>query len=171
MVPQKGFDILLKAFALLKSNVQLRLGGDGPELNNYKMLARDLNIDKNITWLGQLNKEEALLEYQNCDAFVLASRHESMGVVFAEAMACGKPVIGTICGGPEEFIDDPIGYLVSIDDINSLQNAMENMMINHSRFDPGIIRSKFETRFCSRVVASGIRKVYDEVIGTHKVEN
>ncbi len=164
MVDQKGIDILLKAFALLKSKVKLRIGGDGPELNKYKNLAKDLNIDHHIAWLGQLKKEEALSEYQNCDAFVLPSRHESMGVVFAEAMACGKPVIGTICGGPEEFIDDSIGYLVRIEDINNLKNAMENMLDQYSKFDPVLIRSKFESHFSSRVVASKIRKVYDEVI-------
>lgn len=164
MVPQKGIDILLKAFASMHSKAQLRIGGDGPHLNEYRRLARDLKIDHKIIWLGQLDKNQALKEYQNCDAFVLPSRHESMGVVFAEAMACGKPSIATICGGPEEFIDDSVGYLASPEDVAGLQESMEKMLSNFSLFDPGLIRRKFEERFSSRVVTLKIREVYERVI-------
>ncbi|MCK5210988.1 MAG: glycosyltransferase, partial [Cyclobacteriaceae bacterium] len=112
MVPQKGIDILLKAFSQLKNGAVLRIGGDGKYLNTYKNLTGKLQIEDKIEWLGELDRKQTLHEFQNCDAFVLPSRHESMGVVFAEAMACGKPVIGTICGGPEEFINESNGYLI-----------------------------------------------------------
>ena len=167
MVPQKGIDILLKAFARVQSNAQLRIGGDGPYLNEYKRLARDLKIDHIVKWLGRLDKNQALMEYQNCDSFVLPSRHESMGVVFAEAMACGKPVIATICGGPEEFIDDTVGYLVQTEDVESLQNSLEEMGKNHSRFDQRLIRRKFEERFSANVVTLKIRDVYEQVFKNH----
>jgi glycosyltransferase involved in cell wall biosynthesis len=164
MVPQKGIDILLKAFASQEFEVQLRIGGNGPFLNSYKKLSKDLGIDHKIVWLGQLDKAGALREFQNCDAFVLPSRHESMGVVFAEAMACGKPVIGTMCGGPEEFIDGSTGYLVAIEDVKGLVNSLKNMMINRRNFNAKLIREKFEERFSSRVVAENIFGIYRDVV-------
>ncbi len=168
MVPQKGIDILLQAISRLKSDAKFRIGGDGPELKKYKQLAKELNIDEKIVWLGRLDKHQALIEYQNCDAFVLPSRHESMGVVFTEAMACGKPVIATICGGPEEFIDDSIGYMVKNENVDALVKAMERMIENHSNFNSRAIRKKFEDQFSSSVVTRKLRDVYEEVIKLHQ---
>ncbi len=164
MEPQKGTDILLKAFAQSNINANLRIGGDGAYLQEYKQLAIDLSIDQLITWLGELDKKTALIEYQKCDAFVLPSRHESMGVVFVEAMACGKPVIGTLCGGPEEFINETNGMLVPVEDVPSLADAMENMIKNHHLFNPQIIRRQVEQRFSSKVVCRQLRDIYEQVI-------
>ena len=168
MVPQKGFDILIKAFAKIKSKAKLRIGGDGENLSNYKQLSQSLGLECKIDWLGELDKNSARIEFQNCDAFVLPSRHESMGVVFAEAMACGKPVIGTICGGPEEFINESNGYLVTPGDEKELAIAMEKMIKNHRHFDSTTIRNQFEKRFSSAVVCRQIMEVYTNVIQFHK---
>jgi glycosyltransferase involved in cell wall biosynthesis len=164
LVPQKGIDILLEAFARSKVDAELRIGGDGPQAGQYKKLASDLKLDDKVCWLGALHKNQALAAYQSCDAFVLASRHESMGVVFAEAMACGKPVIGTICGGPEEFIDEKTGYLVPREHTRALAGAIKNMTFNCGKFNPIGIRQHFLDRFSSPVVGRQIRAVYDAAI-------
>ena len=164
IVPQKGIDILLHAFAKLKEDAQLKIGGDGEYVKQYQKLAKSLNIEQKVRWLGRLDRTSALKEYQCCDAFVLPSRHESMGVVFAEAMACGKPVIGTVCGGPEEFINASNGIIVPPEDISALVGAMGKMITNYHVFDPKKIRAQFEERFSSKVVCSQIRNVYEEVV-------
>ena len=51
-------------------------------------------------------------------------------------MACGKPVIGTICGGPEDFINGSNGYLVSPEDDDSLAITLEKMITNYQDFKP-----------------------------------
>jgi glycosyltransferase involved in cell wall biosynthesis len=164
MVPQKGIDILLKAFSLLNPEAVLRIGGDGPHLSTYKQIAVDLKISQNIHWLGRLDKSGVLDELQQCDAFVLPSRHESMGVVFAEAMACGKPVIATVCGGPEEFIDKSIGFLVTPENTVELANAMEKMINERQQFDSEVIRKKFVERFSARVVSQQISNIYRQLL-------
>jgi glycosyltransferase involved in cell wall biosynthesis len=164
LVPQKGMDILLEAFASSNVDAELRIGGDGPQAGLYRKLASDLKLDHKVVWLGELNKNQALKAYQGCDAFVLASRHESMGVVFAEAMACGKPVIATICGGPEEFIDETTGYLAPSENTVSLAEAIKKMVVNCGQFDPISIRQQFLDRFSSAVVTREIRSVYDAVL-------
>ena len=168
MVPQKGIDILLKAFSALKTRAVLRIGGDGEYLHTYKNLAKKLQIEDKIEWLGELNRKQALHEFQHCDAFVLPSRHESMGVVFAEAMACGKPVIGTICGGPEEFINESNGYLIEPENENMLAEAMENMIQNHNRFDSEYIRQQCSSRFSPEVICRQIMNVYQETLELYK---
>lgn len=168
MVPQKGFDILLHAFSKLKKSAILKIGGDGQYLSFYKNLAGELQIENKIEWLGELNRNQALHEFRNCDAFVLPSRHESMGVVFAEAMACGKPVIGTVCGGPEEFINNTNGYLIESENENMLIEAMENMIQNHDRFDAVQIKKQCADQFSSKVICKQITEVYHHVL---EIEN
>jgi len=164
MVPQKGIDVLIKAFSKMKSKAILRIGGNGESLDNYKNLAGELKIEDKIAWLGELDHKQALNEFNNCDTFVLPSRHESMGVVFAEAMACGKPVIGTICGGPEEFINDTNGYLIYSENELMLKESMEKMMQNHAQFDSEHIRKQCADQFSSKVICNKIMNLYQKVL-------
>lgn len=166
MVPQKGMDILLRAFANASLDALLRIGGDGSHAGQYKKLAIELGVDDKVTWLGELDKTKALSEYQQCDAFVLPSRHESMGVVFAEAMACGKPVIASICGGPEEFVNDDCGYLIAPENEQDLALAMQKMMKNHKSFIAEIIRNHFKSYFSKKGISKQIVDVYRVAIAT-----
>ena len=168
MVPQKGMDLLLTAFSKIDKEAILRIGGDGDFIHKYKRLATKLKIDHKVHWLAEIDKSRALTEYQSCDAFVLPSRHESMGVVFAEAMACGRPVIATICGGPEEFINADCGYLVEPENEKGLLQAMEKMMENLSLFDPSTIRKHFECRFSKQVVCKKIKDVYEFAVDSDR---
>jgi len=166
IVNQKGFDILLKAFArvLGKRNAKLRIGGDGEQKPNYLKKSKSLGINEHVSWLGCLNRYQALKEFQNCDAFVLASRHESMGIVFAEAMACGKPVICTRCGGPEFFVDHTAGFLVNPENEPELVESMIKMIDNFKDFNPHAIRGSFEEKFSIPKVADQIMEVYIEAL-------
>ncbi len=166
IVYQKGFDILLKAIArvLEKRNVILRIGGDGEQKPNYLKISETLGINEHVSWLGSLNRDQALKEFQNCDAFVLASRHESMGIVFAEAMACGKPVICTRCGGPEFIFDHDAGFLVNPENEPELVEAMIKMIDNSGNFNPAVIRNSFEKKFSVPKVADQIMEVYKDVL-------
>jgi glycosyltransferase involved in cell wall biosynthesis len=101
-----------------------------------------------------------------CDAFVLTSRHESFGVVYAEAIACGKPVIGTRCGGPEDIVTDQNGLLVPVGDVHAIAHALGVMIERARRMDTGAIRADFESRFSSRVVSRRYAELYAEAIGS-----
>lgn len=177
MTAQKGIDILLKAIKLIPPDkkIRFRIGGDGENLEAYKKLAIKLDIDKCINWLGNLNQAQVASEMQNCHAFVLPSRHESMGIVFAEAIACGKPVIGTSCGGPEEIINNTNGYLIlpensierhdreTHDRASLLANAIRKMIENYSQFDPKTIRADFLQRYSSKIITAQIMRMYEGV--------
>ncbi len=164
LVTQKGIDVLLHAFAELKSGSVLRIGGDGEKRAEYQRLAEQLGIDSHVSWLGELTREQAAFEFQQCDAFVLPSRHESMGLVFAEAMACGKPVIATRCGGPEEFIDDNTGIVIEKEDIDKLVQAMELMITKVGSFSGSGIRESCRKKFSSATICEKLMDQYKRVI-------
>lgn len=164
---QKGIDILLKAISKViqvNSNLEFVVGGSGSEFYNLTMQAEKLGIAKHVTWLGQLSREQARQQFQRCDAFVLPSRHESQGIVYTEAMACGKPSIGTICGGPEFLINEKNGMLVRPENVAELSRAMLWMLENHKRYNPEQIRKDFVERFSIKAFVSQLLPVYESIL-------
>ena len=173
-IPVKGIPYLLEAFRLLvnkSKRIRLRIGGYGSEIQNYKRLAQKLQINDHVEWLGALTREEALKEFQQCQSFVLSSLHESMGVVYTEAIACGKPVIGTRCGGPESIINEKNGLLAEPGDSNSLYQAMEYMLHHSQDYKQEEIREDFINRYSRKVVCKQIMEVYKEVTDAYSKNN
>jgi glycosyltransferase involved in cell wall biosynthesis len=165
LTPEKGVGDLLAAFARLDSGVEarLRLGGAGSHAAEFRALAKRLGVGSRVTWLGALGREAVRDEMRACDAFVLASRHESFGVVFAEAIACGKPVLGTRCGGPEDIVDETNGELVPVGDVPALTTALERFARRERLDDAAAIRSGFDARFSAVAVARRFGELYEQV--------
>lgn len=98
-----GIDYLIKAFAVVKKkveNVKLEIAGRGSQREYLEELAKDLDIDKDVNFLGYLSQEEVADTFNNCDIAVFPSCEiESFGVAAVEAQACGVPVVTTNVGG------------------------------------------------------------------------
>ena len=163
----KGFDILLRAIAKWDppiGEVEFVIAGEGPLKQELQMLTKQLKIERLIKWVGSVSRVEAPVYYQQSHAFVLASRAESFGVVFVEAMASGRPVIATRCGGPEDIVNDKNGTLVPLGDDSQLALALKNMKENYQQYNPDAIREDFMRKFSRRPVTGQIRRVYAEVL-------
>lgn len=164
MVPQKGIPDLLKAISLIKNpDIYFRIGGEGECKQQYQQLAEELGIAKRIKWLGSLNRTEAAKEFQQCHAFVLSSIHESMGVVYAEALACGKPIIATRSGGADYIVTKNNGLLTEVGNPLQLAEAMDAMRNTYSSYDPQAIREDFLARFSSAAISKQLYRLYEEV--------
>jgi glycosyltransferase involved in cell wall biosynthesis len=100
--------------------------------------------------------------YRAADAFVLASRHESFGVVVIEALASGIPAVVTRCGGPEEIVTPEVGELASPEDPDALADAMSRLA--HRRFDRSAIRRYFEETYAASAVVPRLERLYDDVL-------
>jgi glycosyltransferase involved in cell wall biosynthesis len=125
LTSDKGIHILLKTITLCLSkvpNLTLAIAGVGNELNNLKILAKSLGIENNVKFTGFIPNDELPIYYNASDLFICPTvRVESFGIVIAEAMACGKPVISSASGGTKYLIEDEIsGILVPPGDIDVL---------------------------------------------------
>jgi glycosyltransferase involved in cell wall biosynthesis len=164
---EKGIDLLLEAIARWnppKEKYEFRIGGGGKLLSYFKEMAKRLQIADRIVWLGTIPPNEAPQLYRDCHVFVMPSRFETFGVVFAEAIASGKPVIATRCGGPEDIVNSANGILVEVENIDALADAMKYMVSNWNSYDPRVIRQDFESRFSRKVVASQLFALYKQVL-------
>ncbi|MEQ9426687.1 MAG: glycosyltransferase [Cyclobacteriaceae bacterium] len=167
LVPQKGIDILLEAVALTKTKTSkafsLLIAGEGPEKAVLKDQTKKLELN-NVGWLGELNREQTREAIQRCSCFVLASRHETFGNVLTEAIACGKPIIATACGGPEDIVNDTNGLLAEAESPKELADRMFDMIESYGHYDSAAIRKDFEERFSSKVITPRIIDLYREVV-------
>ena len=166
LIPGKGFDLLLEAFARARAkreDIHLTVIGDGPEGPLLKALAQRLRVEESVGFTGRLSREEMSDIYRQADAFVLASRGETFGLVYIEAMAAGLPVIATACGGPEDFINNSNGIMVPVDDISVLTDAMMRMIDISDRFDSETIARFAVENFSPENIAGQITAVYKEL--------
>lgn len=165
--PNKGFDILLKAFSIVhkeKPEAKLILGGDGPERENLQKLAKILNIEEAVTFAGALPRENVRLLMAESACFVLSSHVETFGVVVIEALSQGTPVVATKCGGPESIIVSGDGILVEVADVNALAQAMKEVVENPELYDSESIRQRCLERFSEKAFTSRVMHIYKHCI-------
>lgn len=166
MTEKKGQIDLLQAFARKfkgNTNLQLRLGGDGIIRPHLEQLAEKLEIKNQVVFLGLLNREQVLEEMQACNAFVLSSHYETFGIVLTEALACGKPVIATACGGPECIVNKENGLLVPPKKPNKLGTAMLQLYHNIENYNSDIIRENCIQRFSPEAIVTQLTEVYSKL--------
>ena len=132
LVPQKGFDSLIQAFAIAFDNepVNLVILGEGPLRNDLQALADSLGLQAKFQMPGFVDNPWQIIA--QADMFVLPSYWEGHPLALLEAMALGMPVIATSCPfGPEEIIENYVdGRLVSVGDVNGLADAMVQLYKN-----------------------------------------
>lgn len=125
--PFKNPDILVKAFRELKTrNVPVRLfvAGGGEMLPSLQQMSKDLGVEDYIHWLGNVQDPKSVL--QASDMFLLVSTGEAFGLVLAEAMACGVPIVGTRSGSLPEVVDEgKTGLLVPPRNAEELATAIQ----------------------------------------------
>lgn len=163
---EKGFDTLIKSFSRKFKNKKARLiiGGDGSQREWLEDIAKSENIENQVTFVGALSRDEVSKYMNKCDAFVLASRYETFGVVYIEALASGKPVIGTFNGGAEDIINENVGILTEIDNVDKLSDAMEYIEKNYKKYNKESLRIYCTQKFSSNVIINKIINVYKEVM-------
>ncbi len=165
----KGIDYLLKAAGELRRHAQRSLEvvmvGDGKYQQPAKKLAMELGIDDAVAFVGKRPNTEVPLWINACDLLVLPSLSEGFGVVLIEAMACGKPVVATRCGGPEDIVTPETGILVPPGDYKALAEALQEVLSDQRRFDAQQIRRQAVAKYAYDSIASSIIGVYRDILG------
>lgn len=130
LIKRKNVESLLEAKKIANSDYYLVIVGDGPLFKKLNKKVVDENIH-DVIFAGSRNDVERIIP--SCDVLVLPSFSESFGLVLIEALACGKPVIGSNVGGITEIINDDVGLLVNPNKISSIARAIDNI-INDEEF-------------------------------------
>lgn len=122
----KGIDVMVRAMALLKAQgveATLKIAGDGPEMPQLTRLIIDEGVSDGVSFAGWI--EEPADYLHGLDLFVLPSRVEPFGLVVAESMAAGVPVVATDIDGPKEILQHgALGQLCAADDPEALAAAI-----------------------------------------------
>ena len=134
--PEKGFDLLIRAFGRLAGEFPdwgLVILGEGTRRGELESLVVELDLSERVQLPGVLDNPFPTLK--QADLFVLSSRSEGFGNVLVEAMACGLPVLATECwsrapGIVRHGVD---GILVAAEDVDALAAAMRDLMADEQR--------------------------------------
>lgn len=156
LVARKGIDDVIRSLPTLRAHhpdALYAVAGGGPDRARLEGLVAELGLGDAVRFLGRLEADELVPALRACDVFVTASRDdepdvEGFGIVFLEAGACGRPVVGTFAGGiPDAIVDGETGLLVPQADPTALAGALGRLLD-----DPALRR---------RLGAAGRRRVVE----------
>jgi glycosyltransferase involved in cell wall biosynthesis len=135
--PVKGQDVLVEAFARVAASLpdaELHLIGDGEEHAALEELVWKRDIERQVRFLGRLERDEVRDALAQASLFVLPSRSEGLPLALLEAMAVGVPVVATDVGGVSEVIrNDTEGVLVPPEDPAALARAVSTTLSDPDR--------------------------------------
>lgn len=165
LIESKCFGLLIDAFEKLyrkNNNISLIIVGEGPLKVELRKKVNVKGLSDCVTFLGAVQNKKLVDLYNGADCFVLPSRFETFGVVYAEALCTGTPIISTKNGGIDDIFEENCGYLVDIDNVDQLEYAMNHIM--YDKFDNEAIAKKFQNKFGEENFVHQIKCVYDKLL-------
>ncbi|MFM8833504.1 MAG: glycosyltransferase family 4 protein [Cytophagales bacterium] len=172
-VPLKGFDLTLTSFAKFitrlpendRDKCELILVGSGPDKNKYEQIAQQQRISKYVRLIDWMDRSQLVQLYYQSSAFIFPS-HEGAGMVVAEALSFGLPVICLENSGPGEFVDESCGIRVPINNfektVEELANAIDQLFSKphqRTKLSNGA-RARFETHFDWNIRGEQLQHIY-----------
>ena len=176
LVPRKNLDTVIQAVgrvACENSDLRYLILGDGAERQHLEQIVENLGLRSVVRFVGPVSNRTIGDFYNLCDLFVLANRVtpdgdiETFGMVFVEANAAGKAVVGGRSGGAAEAIVDKVtGFLVDPEDVEemaaTLKMLLENPSLRQKLGAAGLRRARSEFDWKSR--AQMLRQISDEIV-------
>ena len=168
LIPRKGFEFLIQCFTEVfkGKNVQLKIAGSGPLKTKLEALIKTFGMQNQVFLIGQLSREETLAQYKQSHCFVLASKAETFGLVYREAMAVGRPIISTRHGGfSDEDWHNNYGQLVDYGDVKALKTSLLYIYEYYREFDLNAISNLCLSTCSENIVIKQIEKTLKEASG------
>ncbi|MBS4025601.1 MAG: glycosyltransferase family 4 protein, partial [Clostridia bacterium] len=168
LAPQKGIDVLLKAFKKLEDQfpqLKLHIIGEGPEKTFLERLACQLGIADKTFFLGSVRNIIPAL--QDIDIFIMPSISEGLSIATIEALALRKPVVASKTGGLTEVVENGVsGLLVEPGCNQMLAQAIKRLIVDvnlrKSLSESG--RKRAEELFCVKQMLRKTKQIYQELI-------
>jgi len=179
LIKRKGINYLILAFNKLHSkypNTSLVLSGNGNDEREFKDLVSKLNLDKEVIFLGPSNYKNMHEIFPICDVFCLPSTEtsrwkEQFGFVIIQAMACGKPIVGSNSGSIPEVIGDA-GVIVPERNSKLLANAFEKFILsrNYTQRLGKIARRRAEEVYALPIISKKLEELFEKVMKNNSNE-
>lgn len=164
----KGYDQILRALPAVLQQVPTThylLGGQGNDLPRIRKLVEELNLENAVTLAGFVPEEELVAFYQFCDVFAMPSRKEGFGIVFLEALACGRPVLaGNRDGSVDALLDGELGVLVDPEDTAAIAEALAELLAGRHPhplvYQPAELRRRVIAAYGSKRFGSTLAEIF-----------
>jgi N-acetyl-alpha-D-glucosaminyl L-malate synthase BshA len=157
--------VRILAEVLKETPAHLYMVGDGPDRPEAHRLARELGLDRQVTFLGKQDHVERL--FPRMHVLLMPSEMESFGLGALEAMACGVPPVATRVGGLPELVTNGVdGFLEPVGDIMAQSRRVIELLTDperHRRMAEAARRTAVE-RFASSTIIPQYEKYYEEVV-------
>ena len=166
--------VLRAALALTKirQDFELVIIGEGIDFKEIKNYADSLNFPKDILYFtGEKSSIEVAGWLQNSDFFVLFSNYETAGVVIAESLVCGKPVLSTKVGAAPEYINNKNGILISVGDEIALFKEMNYLLDNLDKYNLQNIKENAKDLFNYQNIGKKIQEIYLQIFNNQQIDN
>jgi len=158
----KNINLIITALKGLDAS--LTIVGNGPELENLKLLTAKLNLQNKVKFLGQQPQEKLQKIYQCHDVFVLVSKNEGMSNTLLEAMSSGLPVVVTRTGGSTKLVQGN-GFIVNAKNKKELQKALSVFITNREKVEKmAEISRKLSKDLSWKKVAESYLNVYSHIV-------
>ncbi len=134
--PVKRVADTIKILAKVRKEVDAKLVliGDGPDRSECERLARELDLQKDVFFLGKQDGLSELLS--TADVFLMPSQSESFGLSALEAMSCSIPVVSTSVGGlPELIVHNEVGFIAEIGDTDRMAKYTVDLLTNKKKYE------------------------------------
>lgn len=161
---EKNIQLLLSAFSRLRERGRdsvFVIAGSGPALDQYQSLASDLGLGESVIFTGFVHDGDLPGYYAACDAFAIASKFETQGLVVLEAMACGKPVAGINFRAIPELIRNRENGFLFEDNPTSCAEAMGRAVMSGS--DLAVNARKTAEKFSLEKCTGKLIEIYESV--------
>jgi glycosyltransferase involved in cell wall biosynthesis/SAM-dependent methyltransferase len=180
---RKGVETLFRAIPQVLEKVpdaqfhivgmDTNLAPNGGSYREFLLQNLDKKYHKKVRFVGYVDDNELKDYYRNCDIFVAPSLYESFGLIYLEAMAWGKPVIGCDAGGAPETIEGgETGIIIQPEDENALAEAIMKLKDEGLRSEMGEKgRRRVENDFSNKIMAENTYKIYNDVINYVKTKD
>ena len=134
-IAQKGLDLLLTAIAAVRHQLpgRLVLAGDGPDRKILRSRVERLGLSDRVTFLGRVDGDDKLRLLAGARVVAMPSRFETFGMVAAEALACGTPVVAFEIPSLREVVAPGTGILVPAFDVNAFAEALVALATDTAR--------------------------------------
>lgn len=161
LINQKNPEGMLAALSLVKQNrADFVLRIIGPENKRFRKLAKELSVEKEVVFMGEIPYSEVADQVSKSDAMIHFTRYESFGCVIAESLCCGVPVIVSDLGVTRELITDRVnGLLVKENDVNDLADKILYFMTNNFHIREQQVAEENQQKFNYQRVG----KLFDEM--------